>query len=202
LLYLKFLLKYHLEKKMDFDNDTPVRGDILIIDDEMPNLRVFSDILTAEGHEVRGAPDGPTALMIVENKPPEVILLDIRMPGIDGYEVCKRLKADENHRHIPVIFLSALKKTGEKVKGFEAGAVDFITKPFQTEEVLVRVNTHLTLGRLRKHLDQQMEKRTVLILGGNRNRQRTAGKSHSPDELTSSPPDDHCQLRCPPGITN
>jgi DNA-binding NtrC family response regulator len=144
-------------------NDHLDKGDILIVDNEMPSLRVLSEMLIAEGYEVRGAPDGSTALMIAENEPPELILLDIQMPEMDGYEVCRQLKENEKHLNIPVLFLSALDETADKVKGFEAGAVDFITKPFQAEEVLARVETHLTLTRLRQNLERQVEKRTAEI---------------------------------------
>jgi len=148
---------------MDFDNDTPAKGDILVVDDDLSSLSTLSSMLNSEGYEVRGVTDGPMALTVTENKPPELILLDIRMPDMDGYEVCKRLKADERHRHIPIIFLSALQETDDKVKGFEAGAVDFITKPFQAEEVLARVETHTTLYRLSKKLEEQVVERTAEI---------------------------------------
>ncbi len=139
------------------------RGDILIVDDELSSLRTISDMLTAEGYGVRGAPDGSTALMIVENEQPELILLDVRMPGMDGFEVCRQIKADEKSSGIPVLFLSALDETADKVKGFAAGGLDFITKPFQAEEVLARVDTHLVLSRLRKNLEEQISERTVEI---------------------------------------
>ena len=119
------------------------RGDILIVDDELSSLRTISDMLTAEGYGVRGAPDGSTALMIVENEQPELILLDVRMPEMDGFEVCRQIKADEKSSGIPVLFLSALDETADKVKGFAAGGLDFITKPFQAEEVLARTQRKL-----------------------------------------------------------
>ncbi len=137
------------------------KGDILIVDDELSSLRTLSDMLTAEGYEVRGAPDGPTALMIVENKHPELVLLDVKMPGMDGFEVCRQIKANEKSSDIPILFLSALDELEDKVKGFTAGAVDFITKPFQADEVLARVDTHLTLSRLRTNLVTQVEERTA-----------------------------------------
>ncbi|CAB1075091.1 Formate hydrogenlyase transcriptional activator [Olavius algarvensis Delta 1 endosymbiont] len=138
-------------------------GDILIVDDELSSLRTLSDILTAEGYGVRGAPDGSTALMIVENEQPELILLDVRMPEMDGFEVCRQIKANENASGIPVLFLSALNETADKVKGFAAGGLDFITKPFQAEEVLARIDTHLTLSRLSKNLEGQISERTAEI---------------------------------------
>lgn len=136
------------------------RGDILIVDDELSSLRTLSDILTAEGYGVRGAPDGSTALMIVENAQPELILLDVRMPEMDGFEVCRQIKADEKSSAIPVFFLSALDETADKVKGFAAGGLDFITKPFQAEEVLARIDSHLTLSRLSNNLEEQIAERT------------------------------------------
>ena len=146
---------------MNPDNDTPAKGDILIVDDDLPSLSTLSSMLTTEGYEVRGVPDGPMALTVIENKPPELILLDVKMPGMDGFEVCQQIKADEKSSGIPILFLSALDEVTDKVKGFEAGAVDFITKPFQAEEVLARVDTHLILCRLRRNLELLVEKRTA-----------------------------------------
>ena len=137
------------------------RGDILIVDDELSSLRTLSDILTAEGYGVRGAPDGSTALMIVENEPPELILLDVRMPEMNGFELCRQIRANEKASGIPVLFLSALDETADKVKGFAAGGLDFISKPFQAEEVLARVDTHLALSRLNRNLELLVEKRTA-----------------------------------------
>ena len=137
------------------------RGDILIVNDELSSLRTLSDILIAEGYGVRGAQDGSTALMIVENSPPELILLDVGMPEMDGLEVCRQLKANEKVSGIPVLFLSALDETSDKVKGFTAGGLDFITKPFRAEEILARVDTHLTLSRLSRNLELLVKKRTA-----------------------------------------
>jgi len=103
---------------MNQDNNTPVKGDILIVDDDLPSLNTLSSMLTAEGYEVRGVPDGPMALTVIENKPPELILLDVKMPGMDGFEVCLQLKADKNSSGIPILFLSALDELEDKVKGF------------------------------------------------------------------------------------
>jgi PAS domain S-box-containing protein len=143
------------------------KGNLLIVDDELPSLRRLSDILVAEGYEVRGAPDGSTALMLVETEPPELILLDIQTPEMDGYRVCRQLKENENHRDIPVLLLGAPNEVEDRVKGFEAGAIDFITKPFQAEEIVARVNTHLELSRLRRNLEQQVAKRTEELLEQN-----------------------------------
>jgi PAS domain S-box-containing protein len=140
------------------------RGDILIVDDELSSLRTLSDMLTAEGYIVRGAPDGSTALMIVENEPPDLILLDVRMPDMDGYQVCRTIKENKNYGEIPVLFLSALDEAKDKIEGFKIGALDFITKPFHTEEVLARVDTHITLNRLRRNLELLVEKRTAELV--------------------------------------
>ncbi len=125
---------------MNQDSNTPVKGDILVVDDDPSSLSALSSMLTVEGYEVRGVTDGKAALTEVQNKPPELILLDVKMPGMDGFEVCQQIKADEKSSPIPVLFLSALDAMEDKVKGFHARAVDFITKPFQVEEVLARVN--------------------------------------------------------------
>jgi signal transduction histidine kinase len=137
------------------------KGDILIVDDDLASFRSLSSMLTAEGYEVRGVPDGPMALTVVENKPPELILLDIKMPGMDGFEVCQQIKADEKSSDIPILFLSALDKLEDKLKGFSIGAADFITKPFQAQEVLARVDIHIKFSRLRQNLEEQVVERTA-----------------------------------------
>lgn len=109
------------------------KGDILIVDDDRASLQALSALLTDRGYDVRSAPDGPTALMIAQEEPPDLILLDILTPGMDGYEACRQLKSRPKTCHIPVIFLSALDDVVDKVKGFELGAVDYITKPFSVE---------------------------------------------------------------------
>ena len=139
------------------------KGDILIVDDDLASFRSLSSMLTAEGYEVRGVPDGPMALTVVENKPPELILLDIKMPGMDGFEVCQQIKADEKSSDIPILFLSALDELEDKLKGFSIGAADFITKPFQAQEVLARVDIHIKFSRLRQNLEEQVVERTAEI---------------------------------------
>ena len=126
---------------------TPAPEDILVVDDTPANLRLLTELLAKHGYRVRPASDGALALKSVAAKIPDLILLDVNMPGMDGYEVCRRLKADEKNSRIPVIFISAFGDTPQKVKGFEAGGVDYITKPFEAEEVLARVRTHLQLRR-------------------------------------------------------
>jgi DNA-binding NtrC family response regulator len=126
---------------------TSAPEDILVVDDTPANLRLLTDLLAKYGYRVRPASDGALALKSVAARTPDLILLDVSMPDLDGYEVCRRLKADERNRRIPVIFISAFGDTQQKVKGFEAGGVDYITKPVEAEEVLARVRTHLQLRR-------------------------------------------------------
>src|SRR3984885_12270426 len=131
------------------------KGDILVVDDQPANLKLMEDMLRQEGYAVRSFPRGRLALAAAAQQPPDLILLDINMPEMDGFEVCKRLKADKQLAAIPVIFLSALNETEDKLRGFRAGSVDFITKPFQFEEVQVRIATQLSLHALRSRLEKQ-----------------------------------------------
>ncbi|MBN1137443.1 MAG: hybrid sensor histidine kinase/response regulator [Anaerolineae bacterium] len=127
-------------------------GDILIVDDEPENLLLLKLILTERGHQVRTATSGPLALETVQLQVPDLILLDILMPEMDGYEVCRRLKTDYRFHDVPVLFLSALEETKYKVQAFAAGGVDYITKPFQVDEVMVRLQTHLALRDLHRQI--------------------------------------------------
>ena len=129
--------------------------DILVVDDTEANLILLTTILGAAGYRARPARDGKLALRSVQVKPPALILLDIRMPGMDGFEVCRRLKANASTRDIPVIILSALTETTDKATGFELGAVDYITKPFEPLEVLARIRTHLALAAAKEQLKTQ-----------------------------------------------
>jgi sigma-B regulation protein RsbU (phosphoserine phosphatase) len=128
------------------------RASILIVDDTPANLRLLSQMLAEQGYHARPVPDGPLALAAARADPPDLILLDIRMPEMDGYLVCEELKADARTRDIPVIFISALDATKDKVRAFQSGGVDYVTKPFQAAEVLARVDTHLSLRELQKEL--------------------------------------------------
>jgi len=128
---------------------------ILLVDDHPQNLMALSRILTEQGYHVRTAINGQVALKSVQNMLPDLIVLDIRMAGMDGYEVCRQLKAEEATRAIPVLFLSALDAPFDKVKAFEVGGVDYITKPFQMDEVVARVKTHLTLTTMQQRLQTQ-----------------------------------------------
>lgn len=136
------------------------KGRILAVDDTPASLKLLTDLLKAEGYEVRSAINGELALHAAASNPPELVLLDIRMPEMNGFEVCRRLKAQPETRDVPVIFVSAVTETDEKVQGFELGAVDFVTKPYQRDELLARVRTHLELNRLRNHLEDLVDERT------------------------------------------
>jgi two-component system sensor histidine kinase/response regulator len=136
-----------------------MNANILVVDDTPENLQLLMGILAGQGYDVRLAPDGCLALKFARTTPPDLILLDIKMPEMDGYEVCKLLKADERTREIPVLFLSASHKVSDKVKGLEVGGVDYITKPFQIEEVLARVHTHLALRNAQKGLQEEIIRR-------------------------------------------
>ena len=131
---------------------TSAPEEILVVDDTPASLRLLTELLTQHGYRVRPASDGALALKSVAAKTPDLILLDVNMPGMDGYEVCRRLKADEKSSRIPVIFISAFGDTRQKVTGFEAGGIDYITKPFEAEEVLARVRTHLRLRQAEEAL--------------------------------------------------
>ncbi|MFO7541133.1 MAG: response regulator, partial [Chloroflexota bacterium] len=131
----------------------PTGETILIVDDSAANLRLLAQMLSEHGYRVRAAASGPRALESVDLEPPNLILLDIRMKGMDGFEVCRRLKAQPSTQGIPVIFISALTETEDKLRAFQTGGVDYVTKPFQLEEVLARIETHLALRRLQTRLE-------------------------------------------------
>ncbi len=138
----------------------PILDEILIVDDETANLKLLKDLLSREGYEVRPADRPQLAINSALAKPPALILLDVRMPEMDGFEVCKRLKQDSRTGDIPIIFISALQDVKDKIRGFEAGGVDYITKPFQEAEILARVRTHIQLHRMQQNLEQLVEERT------------------------------------------
>src|ERR687885_2650427 len=131
------------------------KGNILIVDDTPENLQVLSATLLERGHKVRGVINGKMAIRAARAGSPDLILLDIKMPEMDGYEVCMQLKADPKTSEIPVIFISALDEVLDKVTAFEVGGVDYIAKPFQCEEVLARVKNQLTLRWYSKQLSDQ-----------------------------------------------
>jgi len=130
--------------------------EILVVDDTPDNLRFLKLMLEKQGYLVRAASDGPLALQSVSARLPDLILLDVKMPKMDGYEVCRRLKSDDRSRKVPVVFISALDETIDKVKGFNSGGVDYITKPIEPEEVLARVGTHIALRDLQKKLEDKI----------------------------------------------
>jgi diguanylate cyclase (GGDEF)-like protein len=145
-------------------------GNILVVDDIADNLRVLSASLTERGYQVRCAKNGTMALLTAKKNPPQLILLDIKMPDMDGYQVCEQLKQDELTRDIPIIFLSAFDDVLDKVKAFSVGGVDYITKPFQAEEIVVRIQHQLALqgakaeiAELNNQLEQKVQQRTVQL---------------------------------------
>ncbi len=135
-------------------------GKILIVDDTVENLEVVSQVLEDAGYEVATAMNGERALKLASNHPPDLILLDVQMPIIDGFETCQRLKANPKTATIPVIFMTVLSDTDSKVKGFDLGGVDYITKPFQEKELLARVKTHLQLRQWSQKLENRVAERT------------------------------------------
>ena len=141
--------------------------EILIVDDTPASLQLLAKILTDQGFRVRPASNGTIALRSIEAKPPDLILLDIKLPDINGYEICSRLKTNKRFENIPIIFISALDDTTEKIKGFQAGAIDYITKPFEPEEVLARVKTHLNLKELTENLEDMVKERTEKLSSTN-----------------------------------
>ncbi|MEH1808154.1 diguanylate cyclase domain-containing protein [Nostoc sp.] len=144
---------------MNLDSDKENKGNILLGDDSPNNLHLLSDFLVKLGYTVRSVTSGRMALKTVKAKRPDIILLDIKMPEMDGYQVCRTLKADEVLRTIPVIFISALDDVFDKVIAFESGGIDYITKPFQMEEVVARLENQLTIQRQQRLLEQENIKR-------------------------------------------
>lgn len=162
-------------------------GFILIVDDNPTNLSVLSQALKQFGLKIRMAMDGASAIKIVQQQPPELILLDVQMPGMDGFETCSRLKADPSINNIPIIFTTALADIDSKVKGLSLGAVDYITKPFEEQEVLARVKIHLQMRQMTKML----QRKNVQLQQGNeileqRVQERTAELSQALQELQQS----------------
>ena len=176
---------------MNYEPTRPLKGNILIVDDIPANLQLLAQILSQQGYKTRTAPDGQLALRSIELTAPDLILLDIMMPGMDGYKVCQALKASPRTKDIPVIFISALNEVLDKVKAFEVGGIDYITKPFHEQEVLARVSNQLvqrqlfqqtqsyaqeleqTLTELKKTQAQLIQKEKMASLG-----QLVAGIAH------------------------
>jgi two-component system sensor histidine kinase/response regulator len=139
-------------------------SEILIVDDNPATLRMLSQLLTQQDYKVRAVLDGTQALAILDSNPPDLILLDLMMPGMDGYEVCQKVKAHPEGRHIPVIFVSALGSAQDKVRAFQAGGVDFITKPFQVSEIVARMETHLALRKMQKQQKRDTQQLEASLL--------------------------------------
>lgn len=135
-------------------------GSIMAVDDNPANLKLLEDMLRNEGYEVRSFPLGRLALAAAQQEPPDLILLDVNMPEMNGYEVCERLKSSERLSGVPVIFISALNATEDKVKGFQSGGADYVSKPFQFEEVQARIETHLKLRRAQQ-AERELLERTL-----------------------------------------
>lgn len=142
-------------------DNLPSNGIVLIVDDTPTNLEVLQEVLVNANYEVLVAIDGEGAIEQVKYAKPDIILLDVMMPGIDGFETCKRLKDNPETSWIPIIFMTALAETPDKVKGFDVGGVDYITKPFQHSEVLARVRTQIMLSSLQRDLEVQVRQRTT-----------------------------------------
>lgn len=136
---------------------------VLIVDDTPANLTLLAGVLSAAGHRTRPVPGGRLALRAIESDPPDLILLDVNMPEMDGYEVCARLKADERFREIPVVFVSALREPDDRLRAFAAGAVDCVSKPFHAGELQARVSTYVRMNRLRCELEQRNQELNVRV---------------------------------------
>jgi DNA-binding response OmpR family regulator len=136
---------------------------ILLVDDNPNNLKVLSEAIIGCGWKALMATDGESAIEQTEYAHPDLILLDVMMPGIDGFETCRRLKANPHTQNTPVIFMTALADATDKVKGLEIGAVDYITKPFQQEEVIARLKLHLKISHLTRTLEERVQERTAQL---------------------------------------
>jgi formate hydrogenlyase transcriptional activator len=164
-----------------------VKGNLLVVDDDLSALRTMETLLGREGYDVRCAPSGQMALTFAHEDPPELILLDIRLPDMDGFQVCRSLRGNQKTHSIPVIFISALDERADKLKGFGAGGVDYVTKPFQSEEVLARVEAHLTLARLQKEIEAQNKAlRKASDELEERVKERTADLARANEQLVAS----------------
>jgi two-component system sensor histidine kinase/response regulator len=144
-------------------NNHHKKANILIVDDFTETLKMLAEIMTHNGYYVRPVTSGKLAISAAQALPPDLILLDIIMPDMDGFETCRLLKSHEKTRHIPIIFLTAMTDTENIIKGFELGAEDYVTKPFNTPEVLSRIKTHLELSQSRKTIEQKNQKQNELI---------------------------------------
>ncbi len=162
--------------EQEFDSNKKLET-ILVVDDSPTNLEILHDVLGSAGYEVLVEMDGASGIEQVESNPPDLILLDVMMPKIDGFETCRRLQANPSTKHIPIIFITALTDSEEKVKGLTLGAVDYITKPFEQQEVLARISLHLKLRKLNIELDKQKQELEIRV------KERTSELSQTLDEL-------------------
>ena len=149
------------------------KSSIMVVDDNPSNLRVLTQILTEHGYRVRPVKDSHLVMSGIKAQPPDLILMDVRMPGMNGYELCQILKDDESTQNIPVIFISALDSIQDKVTAFRLGGVDYITKPFHMEEVLVRVGTQIAL----KSSTEQLQKANQKLMQWNQDLESRLSKS-------------------------
>ncbi len=154
---LNLISRNKKENKMNLDQSIRPKGNLIVVDDTLANLHLLVKLLTENGYKVRAAPNGRLAISSAQLSTPDLILLDILMPEIDGYEVCKQLKADPRTKNIPIIFMSAINEVVDKVTAFNLGGIDYITKPFQVEEILSRVAIHLEHRFLQKALQEKNE---------------------------------------------
>lgn len=169
---------------MTVDDDQ--KQTVLIIDDNITNLEVAMQYLEGYSFEILTARDGLKGITRAEFGQPDLILLDIDMPGLDGFETCRRLKANAQTKRIPVIFMTATLETAAKVQGFEAGAVDYITKPFEAAELLARVNTHLALYQFQERLEALVEERTTALEAEIKQREQLWQTIHQQNEQLHS----------------
>lgn len=165
--------------------DQPKDDRILIVDDTPRNIQVLGTILKEQGYQINVAQNGLQALDVVQKVTPDIILLDVMMPELDGFETCQRLKADPATENIPVIFLTAKVETEDVIRGFELGAVDYVTKPFNPTELLARVDTHLTLYKLKRNLEQLVEDRTAELRAAHRKLQQQVRELEARDRLAA-----------------
>jgi DNA-binding response OmpR family regulator len=149
-------------------NDIARPAVVMIIDDEPENLNVLGEILRLERWDVRAFAHGAQALAAARKDPPDLVLMDVRMPGMDGYEMCRQFKADEKLRSIPILFLSACSEASDKIRAFEAGGVDYVTKPFSEKEVLARVRTQLQMHQYQTFLEGQVQQRMQDLVAAHR----------------------------------
>ncbi len=171
------------------------RSGILVVDDSIGELKALVGVLASEGHSVRPASSGRQALRMVDDHPPELVLLDVHLGDMEGYEVCRLLHADERFRSIPVLFLSGVVRPEERVAGFAAGGVDFLDKPFQREELLARVRTHLELSRLREGLENAVRERTAHLECVRRRLEEESAERRSAQDALSDAEAEHARLQ-------